>query len=241
MAIRLISDLHLHASRPALGRAFFAYLAHLPADTEALYILGDFFEAWIGDDDDDAFHLQVQEALKQATGRGLPIYFMHGNRDFMVGDAFCAHTGCSLISDPHVLDYQGQRYLLMHGDSLCIDDVQYQQYRAQIRNPDMISMLRAKPLAERREIAKQLRANSQDAAGNKAEDIMDVNQNEVEKQMREHGIHTLIHGHTHRPQVHNFDIDGEPFRRIVLGDWNLLGWEIILSEKPELHAFAITE
>lgn len=241
MAIRLISDLHLDASRPEIARAFFIYLQRLPEDTEALYILGDFFEAWIGDDDDDAFHLQVQEALKQATAKGLPIYFMHGNRDFMVGEDFCKNTGCSLINDPHIINYQGQRYLLMHGDSLCIDDQQYQQYRAQIRNPDMIAMLRAKPLAERREIAKQLRTNSQEAASNKAEDIMDVNQGEVEKQMREHGIHTLIHGHTHRPNVHNFDINGEPYRRIVLGDWNLLAWEIILTDKPELHAFATTE
>ena len=227
MALRFVSDLHLHEARADVAEAFFDYLARLPDDTEALYLLGDIFEAWVGDDDDLPFHQQVKQHLRSVSDRGVPLFFMHGNRDFLVGKGFELQTGCLLLPDPAVIEHHGQRFLLMHGDSLCTDDTQYQAFRSQIRNPDMQAMLLAKPLAERREIARQLRMNSREANSNKAEDIMDVNAAAVAAALAEHQVNTLIHGHTHRPAIHRL-ADGK--QRIVLGDWDNSGWELVLDQ-----------
>jgi UDP-2,3-diacylglucosamine hydrolase len=231
MSIRLISDLHLDEKRPALCQAFFNYLDALPQDTEALYILGDFFEVWVGDDDDLPFHLAIMQKLKQKTAEGLPIFFMHGNRDFLVGKYFELKTGCILLPDPFILDYENQHYLLMHGDSLCIEDIDYQQFRQQIRHPEAQAQLLKKSLDERRAFAKHLRDNSQMANSNKAEAIMDVTQSEVERVMQEYGMLTLIHGHTHRPATHHFTINNQSAKRIVLGDWHNTGWEAIINNQ----------
>lgn len=236
MTIRFISDVHLEESRPFITRAFFDYLDHLPADTTALYLLGDIFDAWLGDDDVSPFLSSIRDKLKQISDRGIALYFMHGNRDFLVGDAFAEQTGCQLLNDPCLIEHQGQRYLLSHGDVLCTDDAEYQAFRAQIRNPAMQGMLLAKPLAERREIAKQLRQQSGMANSNKAQDIMDVNAAAVTAMMDAHQVDTLIHGHTHRPAIH--DLPGNK-RRIVLGDWHDKGWEIVLNDTLELNSFAI--
>lgn len=226
MALRFISDLHLDEKRPSVTRAFFRYLDTLPDDTEALYLLGDIFEAWLGDDDNNPFLDEIRTKLK-ATVERLPVYFMHGNRDFLVGSQFALDTGISLLADPSIIEFHGTRYLLAHGDSLCTDDVEYQAFRSQIRNPAMQAMLLAKPLEERREIARQLRANSKMANSNKAQDIMDVNSNAVSRLMEEYSVDTLIHGHTHRPAVHDL---GDGKQRIVLGDWEDNGWELVLDQ-----------
>lgn len=230
MAIRFISDIHLEPKRPSVTRAFLCYLDNLPADTEALYLLGDIFEAWLGDDDDDPFLPPIREAIQAVTARGIPVFFMHGNRDFLVGTQFAEQTGCTLLADPSVIEHAGRQYLLMHGDSLCTDDTEYQNFRQQIRNPAMQAMLLEKPLAERREIARQLREGSKMANSNKAQDIMDVNAQAVADIMQQYPASTLIHGHTHRPAIHPLP-DGK--QRVVLGDWEQNGWDVVL-DKGEL-------
>ncbi|CAA0117031.1 UDP-2,3-diacylglucosamine hydrolase [BD1-7 clade bacterium] len=234
MTLRFISDLHLDESRPDLAQGFFDYLEKLPADTEALYILGDFFEAWVGDDDDLPFHLNVKQRLKALTEKGIALYFMHGNRDFMIGEQFAEETGGKLLEEGSIINHGDQQYLLMHGDSLCIDDEEYQAFRAQIRNPATIQLLMSQSLDERRTLAKSLRENSQSQNSNKAEDIMDVNQQEVERIMQDNAVSLLIHGHTHRPAIHEFALNDSTAKRVVLGDWHDTGWEVTVTDDNEI-------
>lgn len=187
--------------------------------SEALYILGDLFEAWLGDDDDDAHNRRVTAALCEAGAGGLPIYIMHGNRDFLMGPLFERHSGCRLIADPVLITLYGEPTLLMHGDTLCTQDSEYQAVRLQVRNPVWQQAFLALPLSERRTLAQQYRAESRAKTRNKPEFIMDVDQTTVERVMREHGVRRLIHGHTHRPALHDFMLDSREARRIVLGDW----------------------
>ena len=239
MSIRLISDLHLDESRPAVARAFFHYLQHLPEDTESLYLLGDIFEIWIGDDDDAAFIAEIKDALKKVSDSGIKLYCLHGNRDFLIADTFCQQTGCELLQEPVIVEQNQSRFMLMHGDALCIDDVEYQAFKQNIRNPDSIAFLLSKPLEERRALAQSLREQTKSMSSNKAADIMDVNDAEVERVMQALNADTLIHGHTHRPNRHKVTASKE---RIVLGDWHDLGWEIILDNgDAELKAFIINE
>lgn len=236
MALRFISDIHLEANRPLITRAFLSYLTELPKDTEALYLLGDIFDAWVGDDDDDAFTVNIRAEIKALVSRGTPVFIMRGNRDFLIGKQFAQETGCQLLDDPTVIHYKQQDYLLCHGDSLCTDDASYQAFRQQIQSPATQAMLMCKTLAERREIAKQLRNQSGMANSNKAQDIMDVNKQAVDALMQEHNVAFLIHGHTHRPAIHNL---ADNKKRIVLGDWETNGWELILDEQLTLHSFPI--
>ncbi|NRB42537.1 MAG: UDP-2,3-diacylglucosamine diphosphatase [Pseudomonadales bacterium] len=237
MAIRLISDLHLDEKNPALCRAFFKYLDNLPTDTVSLYILGDFFEAW-GGDDDLPFHEQIRQRLKALTDSGIELYFQHGNRDFLLGQQFAEQTGSTLLDESYILESGSQKIALLHGDSLCIDDVEYQQFRTQMRNPEVQQMLLSQSLDERRALAQSLRDNSKEANSNKAEDIMDINQAELERLMTELNVQTLIHGHTHRPRTHQFELNGKSCQRIVLGDWGKTGWEIIIDDgHVDLHEF----
>ena len=226
MSIRIISDLHLDASRPQISRAFLHYLKKLPEEVTELYILGDFFEAWIGDDDNDAFKQSIKDALTAKTSKGLAIYFLHGNRDFLIGKQFSSETGVQLLPELHHISSGNKEYLLMHGDSLCINDIEYQAFRQKIRHPDTIAFLLSKSLDERRIMATQLREQSKEANSNKASDIMDVNTDEVTRIMTQENVNLLIHGHTHRPAIHQLP---ESKQRIVLGDWDKNGWEIILN------------
>lgn len=220
MSTLFISDLHLCGQRPEITRLFLAFLKEEAAKAEALYILGDLFEYWIGDDcTQDAQFQPAVEGLRQLTASGVPTYFMHGNRDFLVGADFERASGCRLLHDPTVIDLHGRPTLLMHGDTLCTDDVEYQQFRVQVRNPDKIAAFLALSYPQRVAIATQLREMSKYSMSEKKAEIMDVNENAVRAAMREHGIDTLIHGHTHRPAVHTFDIEGRQAQRIVLGDW----------------------
>jgi UDP-2,3-diacylglucosamine hydrolase len=214
-----ISDLHLDAVRPEITALFRRFLDAEARQAEQLYILGDFFEVWIGDDNPDPHHAEVIQALRRLTDSGVPVSFMRGNRDFIIGADFAAKTGVTLLEDPTVVDLYGIRTLLMHGDTLCTDDVEYQAMRRTFRDPRWQQAMLARPLAERRAFASNARAESKSRIAVKAEYIMDVNQQAVDAIMREHGVRRLIHGHTHRPAVHHFQSDGSTKERIVLGDW----------------------
>lgn len=214
-----ISDLHLDPRRPAVTALFLDFLTGLDAACAALYILGDLFEAWIGDDEDDPQVLEVLAGLRAATAGGLPVFVMHGNRDFLLGDGFARKTGCHLLTEPALIDLGDERVLLLHGDTLCTDDHDYQQFRALVRDPAWQTQFLARSLAERRALAAQMRATSRQHTGEKQAEIMDVNPQAVAATLRAQGVRTLIHGHTHRPAIHTFNLDGQPARRIVLGDW----------------------
>jgi UDP-2,3-diacylglucosamine hydrolase len=219
MAILFISDLHLSAERPDITSLFIQFLDHEARQAEALYILGDLFEAWLGDDMVLPEYTKAIASMKALSDSGVPLYMMHGNRDFLLGDAFATQSGATLLDDPSVIDLYGQPTLLLHGDTLCTDDVPYQQFRAMVRDPAWQQAILARSPADRLALAKQYRELSQTETGNKAEDIMDVNQQAVEQLMQGKGIYRMIHGHTHRPAVHDFVIDTQPAQRIVLGDW----------------------
>ena len=219
MTTLFISDLHLDADRPAAIAQFLAFMEREANQATALYILGDLFEVWIGDDDTNPGNAPIIFALARLKLRGVPCFFMHGNRDFLVGRRFATATGCELLAEYEVLAIEGQRVLLTHGDLLCTDDTPYMALRAEVRDPRWQRDFLAKSIEERRAIAGDLREKSQEATAAKAEEIMDVNQSAVEAAMRQHDVQLLLHGHTHRPGVHGFSLDGHDATRIVLGAW----------------------
>lgn len=228
MTTLFVSDLHLDGSRPQTTRVFFEFLAGRAREADALYVLGDLFEAWIGDDDDDAHHQAVLARLQDAT-REVPIAVMRGNRDFLFGERFERVTGCRLLDDHEVVDLYGTPTLLMHGDLLCTDDVGYQEFRTMARNPDWQKTMLAKPLAERRALASSARSESAIATAMKTDAIMDVNADTVADTMRRFGVRRLVHGHTHRPAIHAFELDGAPAQRAVLGDWHERGSVLVVD------------
>lgn len=214
-----ISDLHLDPARPEAIELFLDFLKKRAAQAAALYILGDLFEYWVGDDDDREGLKPVLEGLRQLGEQGVPAFFMAGNRDFLIGDDFGKITGCTFLEDTHLIELQGQQTLLMHGDTLCTDDRAYQQLRQMLRNPDWQRQFLALPLSERRRQAEALRVESQTATQEKAESIMDVSPETVDSYFRNHQVSLMIHGHTHRPGQHRLAVDGQDCTRIVLGDW----------------------
>ncbi len=219
MSTLFISDLHLDESRPEIVDLFERFLAGEARGAKALYILGDLFESWIGDDDDSPLAERVACALRALRDSGVPIYFMRGNRDFVLGDDFARKAGMTILDDPTIVDLDGTPVLLMHGDTLCTDDVEYQKFRKLMHNRWFQRIALSLPLSIRRRIAGRLRGQSQKHVARKTEVIMDVNQSAVEAAMRAHGAQLLIHGHTHRPATHRFELDGRSAERIVLGDW----------------------
>jgi UDP-2,3-diacylglucosamine hydrolase len=215
-----ISDLHLTEERPEANERFIALLEDQGRAADALYILGDFFEYWIGDDDlGEPFNAVIAGLLKDLTRRGVPVYLMHGNRDFLIGKAFCAATGASLLQDPTVAEIGGVKTLLVHGDTLCTDDVEYQAWRRKARDPAFQAAFLAKSLAERRQAVGKMRQKSRQVVQEKTAEIMDVNDDAVRQAMRSHGVLRLIHGHTHRPGRHEVALDGRRGERWVLPDW----------------------
>ncbi len=215
-----ISDLHLDTTRPAITELFRDFLRTEAPQAEALYILGDLFEAWIGDDDPAPEHQTVIAALHGLNAQGVALYFMHGNRDFLIGADFAAHSGCTLLTDPTLIDLYGTPTLLMHGDTLCTDDIDYQRFRRMVRDPHWQCDFLAKPLAVRREIARAARAESAAHTAGTAYEIMDANHAAIMNALHTYQVTQLIHGHTHRPAVHNYALDGTTLaQRIVLGDW----------------------
>ena len=219
MTTLFISDLHLDESRPHIVDLYIDLLAGEARGADALYILGDLFEAWIGDDDDAGLPARVAQATRALSEAGVPVYFMHGNRDFLLGADYAARAGLTLLADPTVVELGGERTLLMHGDTLCTDDVDYLKFRALVRDPRWQRQFLSRPLAERRAFAAQARGESRARTSAARPEIMDVTQAAVEAAMRAHGVRRLIHGHTHRPATHRFDLDGQTAERIVLGDW----------------------
>ncbi len=222
MTTLFISDLHLDGARPDITDQFLDFLSREARSAHALYILGDLFEAWIGDDDPDPDKRRVLAAMKQVSAGGVPCYVMHGNRDFLLGKRFCADSGAKLIDDGTVIDLYGKPVLLMHGDTLCTDDHAYQRLRRIVRNPVVKFVLRNLSLAQRQKLAAKMREGSKahiEAMDAAAPAIMDVNTAAVERTFRRYGVDSLIHGHTHRPAVHELRVDGRKATRIVLGDW----------------------
>jgi UDP-2,3-diacylglucosamine hydrolase len=218
-----ISDLHLEPAQPAITEQFLAFLTRTAGCADALYILGDLFEAWLGDDDPEPEYRRVISAVRALRDSGTRCYFMHGNRDFLVGPRFSAESGCELLEEHTLVDVHGTRVLLMHGDLLCTDDVEYQAFRRMVRDPRWQQQMLALPVARRAALAQQVKTQTRARVMAKAEEIMDVNQSTVEATMRRFGVHMLLHGHTHRPNIHRFELDGEPATRIVLGDWHTQG------------------
>ena len=214
-----ISDLHLSEDTPHIEQGLVRFLEQ-EGDIDRLFLLGDIFEAWIGDDDDSPLALRFADAMKRVADAGTQIYFTRGNRDFLIGQIYLNEFGAKLIGDSVCMEVAGESTLLMHGDLLCSDDVDYLAFRAIAHNPEWQAGMLSKSLEERRALAKQLRTMSKEAASNKAEDIMDVNDDTVRSVMAEHDVKRLIHGHTHRPYRHPM----QGAERIVLGDWNRTGW-----------------
>ena len=215
-----ISDLHLSESRPAANEAFFSFIEGKARSADALYILGDLFEYWVGDDDlADPFNSLIAGFLRGLSQAGVKLRIMYGNRDFLFGERFCAATGAELLEDPAVLSLGGVQTLVMHGDTLCTGDIDYQAWRRVARSAEWQRELLSRPLAERRRIGRGLREKSSAAVGEKPLDIMDVADSAVRDALRRHGASRLIHGHTHRPGRHELEVDGRRCERWVLPDW----------------------
>lgn len=214
-----ISDLHLDGERPRILDILLRLLATDAARADALYVLGDLFEYWIGDDDPVPELRPAVQAIRRLADSGVPVYFAHGNRDFLIGERFATESGCRLLPEETIIDLYGTATLLLHGDSLCSDDVDYMKFRTQVRDPRWQATFLALPLEERRKQATMARQVSRESTRNKRPEITDVNADAVNDALRRHGLHQMIHGHTHRPAFHDLDLDGRPARRIVLGDW----------------------
>jgi UDP-2,3-diacylglucosamine hydrolase len=239
MSTLFIADLHLDDSRPQITSLFEHYLASDEVRrADALYILGDLVEAWIGDDDDTELPRRIATATRAVRDAGIPVYFMVGNRDFLLGEVFAERAGFTLLDDGTVHDLYGTPTLLMHGDVLCTDDVAYQAVRRNVRTPEWKAQVLSMPLDARRAFAAKAREDSRAHTGSTHETIMDVNTGAVADVMRAAGVTRLIHGHTHRPAVHSFDLDGHTAERIVLGDWYEQGSALQIDLKTlDLKAF----
>lgn len=223
-----ISDLHLSAVRPAATRRFLDFIRQQAQGAERLFILGDLFDAYIGDDDNSTPNREIKAALRQLNASGTQLFFQHGNRDFLVGERFCRETGASLLEDYSVIDLYGEAALITHGDLLCTDDLLYQSARVRVRAPEWKRRALSKPLLLRQLYARWYRLKSHLDKRKKSADIMDANQQAVAETLRHFGVTTLIHGHTHRPGLHAFEIDHQPARRFVLAEWgsdgSILRW-----------------
>ena len=219
MTTLFISDLHLDPQRPDITTQFLKFLETEAVSAEALYILGDLFEVWIGDDDPEPEKRRVVAGLKRLRERGVPCFVMHGNRDFLIGSRFTAESGCEVLEDPTIVHIYGARVLATHGDMLCTDDVSYQRLRTTVRDLGWQSMFLALSVEQRLVLATEARAGSKEHVARMSSEIMDVNPAAVESAMRAANVTLLLHGHTHRPDVHELNVDGRNARRIVLGDW----------------------
>ncbi|MCU7375999.1 UDP-2,3-diacylglucosamine diphosphatase [Tahibacter amnicola] len=229
MPTHFISDLHLQDSRPDLTEIFFRYLRGPARDSEGLYILGDLFETWVGDDDDAPLAQDARGHLRELTATGVPCWFMHGNRDFLVGKTFSEATGVQVLDDPTVVNLYNQPTLLLHGDSLCTDDQPYQAIRSQLRSAVWQAQFLAQPLPARRAFAEAARAKSREHTAMAGEAIMDVTESAVCDVAQAHGIRRIIHGHTHRPAQHWHDATNGRVERWVIADWRDTGEVLLVS------------
>ena len=238
MATLFIADLHLQTEEPAITAGFLRFLRGEAKSADALYILGDLFEAWIGDDDPNPLHREMAAAIHALVDSGVPCYFIHGNRDFLLGKRYARESGMTLLPEEQVLDLYGRKVLIMHGDTLCTDDTGYQAFRAKVHTPWIQKVFLALPLFIRNRIATRMRAGSKAANSSKSMTIMDVNPQAVVRVMEKHDVQWLIHGHTHRPDVHSLIANGQRAHRVVLGAWHTEGSMVkVTPEGVELIAF----
>ncbi|KPA52475.1 UDP-2,3-diacylglucosamine diphosphatase [Photobacterium leiognathi] len=229
MTTLFISDLHLSASRPDMTDCFLRFMAEDTANIDALYVLGDLFEMWIGDDEESPFLQQIKQAFKTLTDSGIPCYFVHGNRDFLIGKRFSQQTGVQLLPEHSVVDLYGKPTLILHGDTLCIEDEAYQRYRKKVHNKFIQWLFFRIPLSKRIQIGEKFRNNSSKNNQMKSQSIMDVTASEVVRVMKEFHVDQMIHGHTHRPDIHSLTVDDKPATRIVLGDWYEHGSVLVVT------------
>jgi UDP-2,3-diacylglucosamine hydrolase len=233
-----IADLHLCTEEPAITAGFLRFLAGEARQADALYILGDLFEAWIGDDDPNPLHREIAAAIKAVVDSGVSCFFIHGNRDFLIGKRFARESGMTLLPQEKVLNLYGRRVLILHGDTLCTDDAGYQAFRAKVHQRWLQTLFLALPLCIRKRVAARMRADSKAANRSKSLEIMDVNKHAVIAEMEKHHVQWLIHGHTHRPDVHPLTANGEPAFRVVLGAWHHEGSMVkVTPDDVELIAF----
>jgi UDP-2,3-diacylglucosamine hydrolase len=229
MATLFVSDVHLSVERPVAIAAFLAFIDGPARRADAVYLLGDIFDQWLGDDDQTTLHTDSLAAIARLTNAGVPVGLFHGNHDFLVGHDFGDRSGCQVLGDSSVIELGDAPALITHGDALCTDDAEYQAFRRLSRDPENQARFLSLPMSAREQQAAELREHSRAAKQLKPDEIMDVNQDAVAAAMREHHVHILIHGHTHRPATHEFDLDGQPAQRIVLGDWyeadHVLVWD----------------
>jgi UDP-2,3-diacylglucosamine hydrolase len=235
MSILIISDLHLDETRPEITALFLRFLNEKAKNSEALYILGDFFEAWVGDDNLTEYNLMIMNALREVTQKGLPVFFMPGNRDFLIGKTFLKATGCQLLPDEYVVSLHGVPTLMMHGDTLCSGDIKYQKFRKKSRYWLMQKIFLMKSLNTRRGLIKKYREASQAHISTLPDHIMDVTQAEVERVMQKHGVQLLVHGHTHREAVHEFELNNKSVSRTVLGAWHDYGSVLVCQNDAKNH------
>lgn len=235
-----ISDLHLSQEQPATVRLFLQFLEGRATQADCLYILGDLFDTWVGDDDNSPPIPEIIGVLRQLTDGGTQVFIQHGNRDFLLGEGFMAATGCRLLPDPYLVDLAGIPTLLMHGDLLCTDDLEYQQARVMLRSEAFIREFLSHSVEQRIIIAADYRKRSGEVTSLKAEEIMDINQETVINTMREQKATRLIHGHTHRQGIHDFDLDGTPAQRIVLSEWHPEGGAVLSITGTTISTEAVT-
>lgn len=231
--IVFISDLHLTPERPQTMELFMGFANDIASQAEELYILGDFLEAWWGDDDPATAYSDIFDSLNNLS-KNTKIYLMHGNRDFMIGDALANRCNFEIINDPHKINIQGNDALLMHGDTLCIDDIEYQKFRMMVRNKEWQQQFLNKSLEERFQIAKAIREQSKNSTKEKDEYIMDVNQDKTNKTFIENNVELIIHGHTHRPAIHHEITNNIDTTRVVLGDWHDTGSYLQLNNTSDI-------
>jgi len=238
VATLFIADLHLQTEEPAITAGFLRFLQGEARHADALYILGDLFEAWIGDDDPNPLHREIAIAIKALVDSGVPCFFVHGNRDFLLGKRYARDCGMTLLAEETVHDLNGRNILIMHGDTLCTDDTGYLAFRAKVHTPWIQTLFLALPLFIRSRIAAKMRAGSKAANSSKSMTIMDVNPQAVASVMAKHQVQWLIHGHTHRPYMHDLTVNDKPAHRVVLGAWHTEGSMIkVTPDGVELIAF----
>jgi UDP-2,3-diacylglucosamine hydrolase len=230
MSTHFISDLHLDASNPDIIQEFLSYLHTRAKEADSLYILGDLFEVWIGDDDETALTESIAQELHALIYNGVPIFYLHGNRDFLLGEAFAKKAGIEILPDPWVVDVHGIRTLLTHGDTLCTEDTRYLEVRARYRTPFYKKLFLALPLFIRKAITKHLRNKSKKHTRTVSMNIMDATHSEIEKLMINNRASILIHGHTHRPSIHYFSLNEKWVSRFVLSDWDKTGNVLIFNK-----------
>lgn len=242
MATLFISDLHLTPSRPDITKSFTEFMETQAITADALYVLGDLFEFWIGDDDDSEFSLSIKNQFKALVDSGVPCFFIQGNRDFLVGKRFEKETGMTLLDEVSVIDLYGQRAVILHGDTLCTDDIKYQAYREKVHQPWLQWLYNRLPLSLKKKIVSKVQSDIGEEKKEKSLDIMDVNQDAVKGVLTSHDTTLMIHGHTHRPDIHTFTVNGRESTRIVLGDWYKKSSILRFSKDAyslESHAFDI--